>query len=131
MAINFSGLGLGLQSASEIKFGAGQEGVQRCHHLCALADRRSDALHRFCAHIADCEDAAARRFQLMAAGAGFAAGEDKAFCVESDPRTAEPVGIWFGANEQEQMFNRAPLLPGRSRCRQRTASSMPSGLQAR
>jgi len=53
MVINFSGLGLGLQSASEIKFGAGQEGVQRCHHLCALADRRSDALHRFCAHIAD------------------------------------------------------------------------------
>jgi hypothetical protein len=54
MAINFSGLCLGLQSASEIKFGAGQEGVQRCYHLRALADRRSDALHRFCAHIADC-----------------------------------------------------------------------------
>jgi hypothetical protein len=54
MVINFSGLGLGLQSASEIKFGAGQEGVQRCYHLRALADRRSDALHRFCAHIADC-----------------------------------------------------------------------------
>ena len=53
MVINFSGLGLGLQSASEIEFSAGQEGVQRCHHLCALADRRSDALHRFCAHIAD------------------------------------------------------------------------------
>jgi hypothetical protein len=53
MVVNFSGLGLGLQSASEIVFGAGQEGVQRCHHLCALADRRSDALHRFCAHIAD------------------------------------------------------------------------------
>ena len=55
MVTNFSGLGLGLQSASEIKPGAGQEGVQRCHHLCALADRRSDALHRFCADIPDSE----------------------------------------------------------------------------
>ena len=99
MAINFSGLGLALQSASEIKFGAGQEGVQRCHHLCALADRRSDAFHRFCAHIADCEDAASRRLQLMAAAAGIAAGENEAFWVECDARTAEPVGVRFSANE--------------------------------
>ena len=46
MVVNFSGLGLGMQSASEIVFGAGQEGVQRCHHLqlhrpsAAMATRR-------------------------------------------------------------------------------------------
>ena len=94
-------------------FGARQVRVQRCHHLGAFADRRSDALDRLCAHVADGEDTAAGRFQHTASGAGLRSGNNEAVRVQSDVGTLKPIRIRVGADEQKQMTTpeRSPTTP--------------------
>ena len=95
----------------EVRFSARQVRVQRRHHLSAFADCRSHALDRFCAHVADGEDAAAGGFQRMAFGSGLRSGENETLRVESDAGTGKPIRIRVGADEQEQMVDRASHFP--------------------
>jgi len=68
-SLNLNGFQPGLQDWFQIWDVASQVGEQRYHDLGALGDCGSDALHRFCPHVADGENTPSRRFQGMPAGA--------------------------------------------------------------
>src|SRR3974377_2219334 len=80
--------------------------MQRSDDLRTLADRRSDALHRVCAYIADGEDATPRGLQIMAPASGIAASENEALCVECNARTSKPVRVRVRTDEEEEMIDR-------------------------
>src|SRR5262249_47490807 len=89
-----------------------QERVQRRHHLCALADRGGDPLHRAAADVADSEDARPAGLEGMPiAGAGLGAGANEAMAVERDAALGEPRGIRIGADEKEELRGAAADLP--------------------
>ena len=90
--------------------------MQRGDDLRAFADRRSNAFDRFCADVADGENATLACLQNVAVMAGILPGQYKAFGVKSDARVGEPVGVWLGADEQEQMTHRPThFLSGRGK----------------
>ena len=81
--------------------------MQRGDDLRTLADRRSDALYRVRAYIANGEDAAPRSLQSMAPASGIAAGENEALCIERDARTSKPVRVRVRTDKEKQMIDRA------------------------
>ena len=78
--------------------------VQRGDHLRALADRGGDPLDRARADVADREDARQAGFERAL---DVAPGANKALVVERDAGAGQPVGIGFGADEQEEVTDRA------------------------
>ena len=76
--------------------GFGEKGVQRGYHLCALPDRRRNALDRSRAHVADREYAGQAGFERSA---GVRVGAYEALGVERHAGPGQPFGIRLRADE--------------------------------
>src|ERR1700686_3486801 len=85
--------------AGKTELGARQVSMQCRDHLGAFTDRRGDPLDRCCAYVADRKHAAACCLQCMASTARLGSGQNEAFCINGDPGTFHPIGIWIGADK--------------------------------
>src|SRR5260221_1788704 len=83
-------------------------GVQRGHHLGALADGGGHALDRAGAHVADGEYPRAARLQRMAPVA--AAGPHEALRVQRDIAVREPARVGICADAEEEVADRPRRL---------------------
>ena len=79
--------------------------MEVCDDLSSVTDRCGDTLCRTRADIADRKNTRATRFQRLSAER--ATGEHESLAIESDARVAQPRAVRIGANEEEQMTDRA------------------------
>jgi len=83
-----------------------ETGMERRHHLRAVADRGGNALDRAGAYVSDCEYPPPAGFKRQPSRAGILAGADEAAGINLQPRLLQPIGVGLGTDERKELADR-------------------------